>query len=70
MTPHNPWHKPLFAAILAICAAAALPSNAEDNAIRQRAERHYSAGEWVNAAAMYGLLIDARPQNTGFYAWP
>ncbi len=68
MTPHNPWHKPLFAAILAICAAAALPSNAEDNAIRQRAERHYSAGEWVNAAAMYGLLIDARPQNTGFYA--
>lgn len=68
MTPHNPWHKPLFAAILAICAAAALPSNADDNAIRQKAERHYSAGEWVNAAAMYGLLIDARPQNTGFYA--
>ena len=45
MTPHNPWHKPLFA-------AAALPSNADDNAIRQKAERHYSAGEWVNAAAM------------------
>lgn len=63
-------YKTILATIISLCAATAFPTLADNNtdALRQKAERHYRAGEWANAAAMYGLLIDVRPQHTGFYA--
>ena len=45
----------------------AAPAAAAD-AVEQKAARHYRAGEWANAAAMYGLLIDRHPQRTDCYA--
>ena len=43
-------------------------ATAATDAVEQKAARHYRAGEWANAAAMYGLLIDRHPQRTDCYA--
>lgn len=55
----------LISFILAIILTAG--ASASDG-VEQKAVRHYRAGEWANAAAMYGLLIDRHPRRTDCYA--
>ena len=59
--------KLLLTAICALCACVAALAG-ETDALRTKAARYVAQGEWLNASAIYWLILDRTPDDTDIYA--
>ena len=59
--------KILLSAICILCTYAAAAAG-ETDALRTKAARYVAQGEWLNASAIYWLILDQAPDDTDIYA--
>lgn len=59
--------KILFSSACALCVCL-VASAGETDALRTKAARYVAQGEWLNASAIYWLILDQTPDDTDIYA--
>lgn len=59
--------KALLSATCALCACV-IALAGETDALRTKAARYVAQGEWLNASAIYWLILDRTPDDTNIYA--